>query len=171
MKKKIYLLPLLAFICTLFIGCTKPATEFSQHGISFTCPSGWKIDEVSELEDGCYYVCVEKSGLNSSGIVTIVTMDEGIELEEYLSIFQGELMSQPIYAQLNMGNVFKGNYGEYEALCAYYTANVLSLPFEGRMHAFAANGKAVCITEQEAVEDKSKNAAGFETIRESLKIE
>ena len=171
MKKRIYLLPLLASICALLIGCTKPVTEFNQHGISFTCPSGWKIDEVSEIEDGCYYVCVEKSGLNSSGIVTIVTMDEGIDLEEWLSIFQGELMAQPIYAQLSIGNAVEGNYGQYETLCVHYTANVLSLPHEGRMHVFAANGKAVCITEQEAVEDKSKNAAGFETIRESLNVE
>ena len=161
----------MAFICVFSIRCTKPSTEFNQHGVSFTCPSGWEIDEVSEIEDGCYYICVEKSGFNSSGIVTIVTMGAEIDLEDCLSIFQGEIISQPIYTQLNMGEKVEGNYGQYAALCVHYTANVMSLPHEGRIHIFSANGKVICVNEQEAVEDKSKNAAGFETIRKSLKIE
>ena len=173
MKKKIYLLPLLALICVFSIGCAKKTSQepFNQYGVSFTYPSGWELDEAEELGAGRYYICVEKSGFNSSGILTIVVIEEEMDLTECLADFQEGIASQPVFSQMKMGNAVEGKYGQYTGICAQYTANVASMPHEGHMYVFSTNGKTIYINEQEAVEDKSKNAAGFESLRESLRVE
>lgn len=167
-------LALLTFVCLIFInaGCTKTSPEkpFSQFGVSFTCPSGWEIDEASEMAPG-YYISIEKTGMNSSGIVSIMIAEEEIDLNVYLSAFQEGISSQSLYSQLNMSETVEGKCGEYPGICAHYTASIMKLPHEGRMYAFSTNGKTIYVLEQEATEDKKENAAGFKTIRESLTIE
>ena len=74
MKKMSYVL--LVLICLFSAGCAKktsPAKPFSQFGISFTCPSGWEIDADEAMDESGYYqISVEKTGLNSSGIMSMV---------------------------------------------------------------------------------------------------
>ena len=171
MKKKIYLFPLLLSICVFSISCTTTQEPFDQYGVSFTCPSGWEIDEATELEVGWYYICVEKLGFNSSGIITIVMVEDEMDLNDFLADFQESIDSQSVLSQLDMSRTTEGIYGQYAGISAHYKANVMSLPHEGRMYVFSTNGKTVYVNEQEAVEDKKENATGFEIIRESLKIE
>ena len=172
MKHKNYLLLLLILIYALSTGCKNKAVQktFNQYGISFNYPSDWKIDDVTDLDESYYYISVEKTGFNSSGIITIIVIEEEIDLVELITDFQ-ENLSSVIYNQLKVEDITETQYGQYAAVYSKYTANMIALPHEGRMYAFSANGKTVYIDEEESVKDKEKNAAGFETIRKTLKIE
>ena len=172
MKKMNYLRSVV-LVALLLVVCAKTTSQertFNQFGISFTCPSGWEIEEDAE-DEGYYQINVEKSGLNSSGIVSIIVMENEMDLIDYISIYKESISSQSLYKQLKMDDVIVANYGQYAGVSSHYTANILRLPHEGRMYAFQSNGKLIYVLEQEAVEDKEKNAAGFQTIRESLKVE
>lgn len=54
-------------------GCAnqKPRENFFKDGVSFTCPSNWSVTEQEDLDGVGYYLSVEKTGLNASGLLTI----------------------------------------------------------------------------------------------------
>ena len=162
---------LITIFAVLLSACsTSPETPFSQFGLSFTCPAGWRVSETEDYGNG-WYLSVEKSGFNSSGVLTVGKVDEEYEeLTEFLSVYKEGLEESPVFSQLKFEKVTKVRYGNYQGIATCYTAKVLTIAHEGRIVAFSANGKTVCIIEQEATEDKNKNKAGFKTIEDSFSI-
>lgn len=164
--KKNYLPLFVLGILMCACGQTKETT-FDQYGISFTCPAGW---EVTEAEDygPTQYISVEKNGFNASSVVTIATSDEEYELEEYLKVFQGSFKEQDVYKNLRLQPAKAEAYGKHQGISSSYTADVLTLPHEGKMYVFRTGRQIVCIVEQSAKEDRKVSQAGFETIRDSF---
>ena len=175
MKKKNYLLTLFVLTCTILTGCARKASQdlsqnpFYHYDVSFTCPSEWNIYEASESDDGTYYIGIEKSDVNSSGMVMILVLEEEMDLTEFLTGFL--IGYQEVNLFSNISEVTEETYGQYKGICVRYTTSAKSQFNEGRIYVFSANGKTVCVKEEEAAEDKEENAAGFETIMESLVIE
>ncbi|MDR0844319.1 MAG: nitroreductase family protein [Tannerella sp.] len=159
------------FSAVLLTTCSRPQeTPFNQFGLSFTCPAGWKVSDTEDYGNGCY-LFVEKTGINTSGVLTVGMVEvEYDELTEYLSVYRELLESQPMFSQLKFEKVTEGSYGNYQGIVTRYTANVLTLAHEGRIAVFSANGKTICIIEQEATEDKNKNKTEFKTIEDSFSV-
>ena len=171
MKKKLSLI-VLALICIISSACSSKSSpkQFDQFGISFTYPANWKLNKVDDLGGG-YYISLEKSGFSSSGLLVIVVMDEEWDLYEYMTIFQEELIEQPVFSGVNFSDEYEAWYGEYEGIHTVYTVSVLNMPHEGRQYVFESNGRTVYVCEQEAVEDHSKNLDGFNMVEGSFMVE
>jgi len=139
------------------------------YGISFTCPSGWKVTEKEDYED-TWYISIEKKGFSSSGLVNISFTKEDYELDEYLQIFQESFLNQKVIRNLVFQEAKEEYYGQYKGIVSTYNFVTLSVKHDGKMYVFHENGITMCIIHQGAVEDREKNLRGFEIIEKSLSL-
>lgn len=142
-------------------------TPADVYDLSFTCPAGWTVSEQEDYGDS-KYLSIEKKGFTSSGIVMITYANEEFELTDYLDIHKESYKEQKIFSNIAFNKVKDAPYGQYEGITTDYKVSVMSVAHVGRMYVFHANGKTICVTEQEAVEDSTKNKAGFNKIRETF---
>ncbi|MCD7971730.1 MAG: hypothetical protein LUG18_03555 [Candidatus Azobacteroides sp.] len=168
MKKKIVLLSLLV---TCFVTACSDSSEkpFNQYGISFTCPAGWEIVETEDLGDG-YYIQVEKSGFNESGVLSIITTNEPVDDSAYVDAYIEELKNQG-FRNMKTTRPKKDSYGSYSGTSVEYTGSMHGiLEHQGKIFIFNAKGKTLFLTCQEAVEDHKKNREGFKTIESTFRV-
>lgn len=158
---------ILCFIATTLSCSGSKDIPVGVFDLFFTCPAEWKVTEKEDYGDS-KYISIEKSGLSESGLVMITYTDEELELLEYLDIYRDSFREQKTLSGVVFGEVKMDHYGQYKGVVCEYTVSIMSIPHEGRFYVFHANGKTVCITEQEATEDKEKNIYGFEKIKETL---
>ena len=159
---------------TILMGCQEsPETKFKKNGISFTCPTGWKITEEENLDNQGYYLSIEKDGINSSGLLTMSWVNDSLNLDELLEIFMDELKNNIIYNHSNLtfetpaNNVFNTN----KSLSVNFDVSIIGLKHEGIIHVFFGKDKTIAILKQEAIEDKKKNIGGFDIIEQSFMSE
>lgn len=158
---------ILCFIATTLSCSGSKDIPVGVFDLFFTCPAEWKVTEKEDYGDS-KYICIEKDGLNESGLVMITYSDEEFELPEYMDIYRDLFKEQMALSETVFDEIKMDYYGQHKSLVCDYTVSIMSIPHEGRFYAFHANGKTVCITEQEATEDKDKNKYGFEKIKETL---
>ena len=88
---------------TILTGCQEsPETKFEKNGISFTCPTGWKITEEENLDNQGYYLSIEKDGFNSSGLLTVSWVNDSLDLNEWLEALMDGLKNDIIYKNSNL---------------------------------------------------------------------
>lgn len=88
---------------TILTGCQEsPETKFEKNGISFTCPTGWKITEEENLDNQGYYLSIEKDGFNSSGLLTVSWVNDILDLNEWLEALMDGLKNDIIYKNSNL---------------------------------------------------------------------
>ena len=81
-----------------FTACQEtPEVAFEQQGVRFTSPKGWEISDEEDLEGEGYFLCIEKDGFDSSGIITVSWLNEGIDFKEWININKEELENNFIY--------------------------------------------------------------------------
>lgn len=162
---------LFLLVAFLVSGCKKsPETPFYENGVSFNCPPGWKIDETEDMDE-MYYICVEKDGYNDSGLLLMTVFDDANDVQEYVEVYMENMEDQGIFDNLTFGNSTPASYGSYSGQVVKYTASVLSVPHQGEIFSFEANGRYACVVRQEANEDHKKNKEGFKILEETLVIE
>ncbi|MDR1459795.1 MAG: hypothetical protein LBI60_06245 [Bacteroidales bacterium] len=144
-------------------------TPVEYYNVSFVCPAGWEVSDSNDY-GASQSITVEKIGSDASGICIITLIDAESELDSYLQNFIDATKEQEVYSNLKFTDTKKVAYGQYEGLVAEYTASVLSLPHEGYIYVFHANGRSVCVLLQEATEDIKINESGFKKLRESFTI-
>lgn len=154
---------------SLLFSCSAPPSKeakFEKSGVSFTCPAGWKITEEDSLDGDGYYLACEKDGLVSSGLFTLTWVNDTVELEEMMKIYQDELKNNVIFKNTNISFSAStdGKYNNYEAIRSTYNLTLLGDKTEGIMYCFYGNGKTIGLVKQQSLEDDSKNKEGFETI-------
>ncbi|MDR1456415.1 MAG: hypothetical protein LBJ01_12245 [Tannerella sp.] len=160
-------------LALILCACTargkKTDTPVEYYGVSFICPAGW---DVSKTEDygAVQMVTIEKMGFSSSGILTVTLQDEGCELDDLLRDFMEAMEENAIFSNLKFRDVTDGFYGKYGGLACEYTTSVLSVPHQGCIYVFNANGKNLGILRQEATEDLKVNRSGFEKLAESFTV-
>lgn len=161
------------FFLSVLFSCTEvPETKFEKDGISLTCPKGWKITEEENIDEG-YYLSIEKAGFGSSGLVTIIWINNRLDLSEWLNIYKDELSNNIVYKNSNLmfGENHKNEFNKVSSVAVEFTASIIGSKHEGIIQAFYGKDKTICVLKQEAIEDKSKNKNGFEMIEQSFKIE
>ncbi|MDR3339346.1 MAG: hypothetical protein LBT25_04480 [Candidatus Symbiothrix sp.] len=171
MKSKSLLFTLLVVI---LCGCSKKEdTVVEKYGISFVCPADWKLTDATE-EDGYSYICVEKSGFSSSGLVQFsmveIEDESDFAFDDYLESYSSSIAANNLAPNIKFTEIKESVYGEYPALLSTYTVDFLTVPHQGSVYMFYLNGKAICISYQEANEDEKKNKAGFDKITASFKV-
>ena len=158
----------------LFCACSSdksPAIEYKMYGVSFTCPADWKVTDSTDYGD-MQLIFVEKEGFSASGLLTIsIGNVADVEPEDLNDIMQESLQEQEVFHKLVFSETSAGNYAGQDGLFYSYTTQVLGIPHEGRVYIFVVGEKVIAINEQESVDDKKKNAPGFESIRSSFCVD
>ena len=169
---KTYKLLLVIVILLSMYSCMlrSTVTTFDNFGILFTCPSGWEVTKIDD-DEGLQMVSIEKSGVNSSGLIKIIICsNETLEAEDLMDSYQESLQEMKLFSDMKMSEVANANYGKYNGLFCSYTAKVMKLPHQGRVYVFSSGDILISLVEQEAVEDNKINHKGFEAIKESFII-
>lgn len=166
---------ILFIIIILMVGCLKPKankSSFNNNEVSFSCPTGWSITEEDSLDGNGYYISCEKTGLNSSGLVTITWVNDSIDLDEQLIMYQESFKNNIIYKKSNLlfDSITDNKFNLFKTRACKYTMRLLTLEHEGIMHSFYKNGKTFYILKQGALEDSKINNDGFNIIENSIVI-
>lgn len=163
---------LLKIMMILFlVSCSaSPEMKFEMFGISFICPSGWKITEEENLDNEGYYLSIEKDGSNSSGLMTITWLNKKIELNKFLLAFQNKMKDNIIYKNSNLVfyKTFETKFNNKHSIASKFTANLIGVKYEGVIYSFYGMDKTILIQKLEALEDKTKNENGFEIMEKSF---
>jgi hypothetical protein len=162
MKKAFLFLFVICFACA-----EQKSTHIDKYGVSFDCPSGWKVTETEDY-GAVKYINIEKQGISASGLVNMSFTEDDFELDEYLQFFQESLREQKVMKNLVIQKANEAYYGKYKGIVSSYTFESMSIKHEGKMYVFHENGITMCLVQQEAIEDHEKNLQGFEIIKESL---
>lgn len=167
MKKLILVVVLLAFAGPLLA-----QKKYSQMGVRFKVPSGWKVGNEQPDKNAIYY-SAEKEGDLESGLVSFVIIGREFDLNSFLVLCMQNIENS---AGMNEGTEFTWGkdttdvkVGEFTAKKVNYTVAYDKLPFSGSVLVFKGCGNMIMINPQGATEDEPKNRKGFETILKTVK--
>jgi hypothetical protein len=166
MKNLFRVLPLVL----LFSFVPREETLFNKAGISFTVPDEWKITEEEDLDGQGYYLACEKEGANSSGLVTISTINARNDLAETANQY-AEALKKNFTAKNGNPKMSAAKAAVFNGIAAKsvdYTLTLSGIAHEGRIYCFYCGQKTVTVMVQEALEDKELNKAGIEKITSSF---
>ncbi|MDA9773677.1 hypothetical protein N9B82_01860 [Saprospiraceae bacterium] len=148
-----------------------PAQEFERQGISFTCPSGWKLTDLMEFGPMGGQVTAEKAGYGASGLVIIswfnfdIDPDSSIEgLEEGLST--GLLRLR----KCKFSEIEDYQLGGFPARRKTYNGQLLGQKIVGELIGFSEKERTITIAIQENVEDIDENRLGFQELMASILV-
>ena len=147
-----------------------PENRFENNVFSFNYSEDWNITDSEEIEDGIYYVSVEKNGLDSSGLMTIISFEELIDLDESILMNIEQLQDNPVVNNLNFDATIDSEFNSIKSRSANFNFITMGIKREGVIYGFSSKNNSVVILKQEALEDKNENIEGFETIQNSFEI-
>jgi hypothetical protein len=164
---------IIVFIIVVASGCgtQTPGGIFLRDGVSFTYPSGWSITEQEDLDGAGYYLSVEKSGFDASGLVTLTWINGTIDSWDYLEIIQEEFKNQKLLNGLEFQSVRDDSFNGIQSISCDFKFNGFGLKHSGVIYVFVKGENTYSIIKQEAIEDISKNKNGFELIESTFKVE
>lgn len=181
MKKQLLMFSLLCFLVT--ISCKKnepykvevnnddvPEHRFESNLFSFNYPEDWKVTDSEEIEEGTYYVAVEKNGFNASGLMTIVSFEELIDLDESIMLNIQELQDNPVVNNLNFETLKNSEFNTNKSRSSNFNFKTMGIEYDGMIYAFSSKNNSYVILKQEALEDRKDNVEGFNTIKNSFEI-
>ncbi|WP_299335045.1 hypothetical protein [uncultured Psychroserpens sp.] len=142
--------------------------RFEGEFFSFNYPEDWEITDNEEIEKGVYYLSVEKTGFDSSGLMTIVSFNEMIDLDDLVLMNIEELQNNPVIMNLKFESISNNVFNNIESRASNFKFSTLGLKHEGLISAFQGTKNSYVILKQEALEDTIKNANGFSTIERSF---
>ena len=164
-----------SLLVTLLVSCSAASSsekKFEKSGISFTCPEGWEITGEENIDSSGYYLTIEREGFSSSGLMTISWVNDSVDLVDYLEIYKNEFQTNTVYKYTNLSfsAPMEIKFNGIDAMATKFTTSILGLEYEGIVYCFYGNDKTLSILKQEAIEDKSKNRDGFDSIEESFVV-
>jgi hypothetical protein len=169
MKRLLLLLPVLLLLSF----STPEGQKFSNSGVSFNIPAGWKITEQEDIEGKGYYLSCEKDGENSSGLVTITWVNDSTDLKA-TAVAYGNALKENFKlkkADTKLTPAVKRTFNGRSAMGMDYTLMLSNILHEGHIYCFYGNEKTITVMVQEAVEDKAVNKSGIQEILSSLTSE
>ncbi|MEM5567125.1 hypothetical protein WNY78_18555 [Psychroserpens sp. AS72] len=181
MKKQLLIVSLLFSLIT--ISCKKnknykvdfnndeaPENRFESKIFSFNYSEEWNITDSEELEECIYYVSVEKNGFDSSGLMTIISFEELIDLDEYIMLNIEQLQDNPVINNLNYDTIKDSEFNSIKSRSSNFDFKTMGIKHDGIIYAISNEKNSVVILRQEALEDRKENLEGFDTIKNSFVI-
>lgn len=162
---------LLILFLPLLLSFAPPAgSRFDKSGVSFTVPDDWKITEEEDIEGKGYYLACEKTGANSSGLVTVTWVNDSMDLAAMAGSYGSELKKNFVLkkADPKLDPVSRTSFNGMEAMGMKYTLKLLGVAHRGHIYCFYGKGKTITVMVQEALEDVAANEPGIREITGSF---
>lgn len=145
-------------------------TKFENNVLAFNYPKDWTITDSETIEKGIHYLAIEKEGLNSSGIMTIISFEDLIDLDDSIMMNIEELQNNSLIQNLNFDTIKDSQFNTITSRALHFDFSTIGIKQEGMIYAFSNTSNSVVILKQEALEDIKENSDGFNTIENSFKI-
>ncbi|PPK95512.1 MULTISPECIES: PsbP-related protein [Nonlabens] len=146
-------------------------SKYQGNGFSFSYPEDWHVTDEELIEEGIYYMAVEKKGLNSSGLMTIVSFDYILDHDLMIDMNIEELKLNSFINNLNFDPIEDDEFSTIKSRTSSFEFTTMGLKHQGKIIAFTNQGSSYAILTQEALEDHQKNSQGFRIIENSFNID
>ncbi|MGB3606734.1 hypothetical protein [Psychroserpens sp.] len=167
---------LLFCVCLqLFLSC-KTETSSNKTGVfeheqfTFEYAPDWSITDEDPMEEGLFFVSIEKNGFDSSGLLALTTITDELDLDEAIALNLEQLATNPVVNDLDYESIMDASYNNNEARKINFTFSTLGIKHQGSILAFNKNDKGFILLKQEALEDIKHNDAGFKIIESSFTV-
>ncbi len=135
---------------------------------AFSLPSDWKVTEEEMIDEGAFYMSVEKKGMDSSGLITITAFDYEVDLPALIELNLEELQSNSLFGKFTYGDIAADTFNTIPAQSSTYNFRIIGLDHEGEIIVFTSQEKTYSILKQGAIEDREDNKDGFRIIEEGF---
>jgi hypothetical protein len=144
--------------------------QFENNVYSFNIPEDWSLTDSEKIDDGIYYISVEKNGIDSSGLMTIVSFEFLVDLDELINVNIEELQNNSTLNEFNFDSIHDSKFNNISARSTRYNFKTMGINHVGLVYALSSKNNTVVILLQEALEDKKENSNGFDSMEGSFKI-
>ena len=146
-------------------------SNYQGNGFSFSYPEDWNVTDDELIEEGIHYMAVEKKGINSSGLITIVSFDYIMDQDLMIEMNIEELKLNSFINNLNFAPVENDKFSTIKSRTSSFEFSTMGLKHQGKIIAFTSEGSSYVLLTQEALEDHQENVQGFRIIENSFKID
>lgn len=145
--------------------------KYQGNGYTFNYPKNWNVTDDEAIDDGVHYIAVEKEGLDSSGLVTVISFDYTMDLDDMIEMNIEELRNNSFINNLNVESIEDDQYNTITSRKATFDFSTMGLKHQGNIIAFSGENSSYVLLSQEALEDHAVNKQGFEIIENSFSID
>lgn len=163
------------FFIITFCSCSPEeivTTPYNNHGVSFEIPEGW-LEKEMPIPDQGNYIMVERQGENpeeESGQFIVSILNKIVPLNAYMELMRNQLTQQMsiLKVEISFTDTELTEFAGKESLKAHFKFEQEDKMYRGILQTFVCAQKTIYLFVQEAEEDASKNAKGFDVLRNSL---
>ena len=159
---------LIILICSF--GNQKEYDGFSKDDLSFSYSADWSITEQDNLDGAGYYLSVEKTGFNSSGMLAMTWIYGVFDSHEYIEVIKAEYRENKDFKNLRYSVIRNSIFAGIKTTSCDYSFDILGIKHQGAFHVFVKGGNTYFLLRQEAIEDVEKNQMGFDIIESTFKV-
>lgn len=145
--------------------------NLSKEGVSLSWEADWELTEQDSLDGAGFYLALEKSGMDESGLVTITWFHSDVPEETFLVILQDEFYKNyDENSDLVFSEIYDSKFAGINCKASDFEFSLFGLEHNGTIFSFRTQGKSFAILKQEATEDTAKNSSGFKSIESNFKV-
>ncbi|MCK9639451.1 MAG: hypothetical protein M0R39_06030 [Prolixibacteraceae bacterium] len=140
--------------------------NYLKNGVSFSIPIDWKTISDEALPDKGYYYSAESTKKNSTGLFTLVTINNVENPVKSLLVQEKNMKEETIYQEsgIEFTAIESCNFGSKEALKADYESVVKGTKVSGTIYCFNCSEKTYMIFFQTGLKDRKNNVKVFRMI-------
>lgn len=133
--------------------------NYLKNGVSFSLPGDWRTISDESLPNKGYYYSAESTGKNTTGLFTLVTINDVENPVKALLVQQKNMTEEPIYKDsgIEFTQIENGKFGSMHAQKVTYEAIVKSTKVTGTIYSFNCAEKTYLIFFQTGIKDKKDN--------------
>jgi hypothetical protein len=161
---------LMIFILTSMSSCQKSESiKFEKNGVSFTCPTGWKIESEDETNKE-FTVTIQKDGLTSSGTIKIYCLKDSLENMKALEALQKNFKKSYSDLNISFSNISKSTYNNISCISSSFEFDWMGDMEQGTRYVLHGKNKTISILIQEAAKHSEINKNGFAAFENSFSV-
>jgi len=144
--------------------------NYLRDGISFTMTDTWKVIANDSIGNNAYYFSAERTGLKSTGIITVTWVNEIKNPLETLIYHQQTMKNANIYRNpgIEFSSVITENFAGLKVESCRYTTIVKEQKLDGTIYCFNSTKKTITIFFQTGLNDQRINQKAFSLFQQTF---
>ena len=165
-KGKVALFVFILLLTDIGLFAKEKQFNYLKNGVSFSIPIDWKKIADESLPYKCYYYSAESTKKNSTGLFTLVTINNVENPAKSIFVQEKNMKEEAIYreAGIEFTAIESCNFGSIDAKKADYESVVKGTKVSGTIYCFNCSEKTYLLFFQTGLKDKKNNDKVFRMI-------
>ena len=162
----------LFFMASIIFSCQKSKQiPFEKHGVKFTCPTGWKIED-EEANEEYFSVVMQKDGLTSSGTIIVTCIYDSLDNSKMMYKLQSSFKHNTMYKDLDIkfDSIVTDTFNFMPCIKSSFKFDWWGDIDQGYYSVLHGTHKTVCILFQEAAKHSDNNKNDFIKFERSFSV-